>query len=61
VTSPDPKGLAANDTLTAVTTWRRSAWAVGQYNVVSGSISVSYSLILHWTGTRWVRMPSPNR
>lgn len=51
----------ATSILEGVTTWRASAWAVGQYNVVSGSVSVSYSLILRWTGTKWVRTPSPNR
>jgi hypothetical protein len=43
----------------------KTAWAVGQYSVdvatTSGEISVSYSLILHWTGRKWVQVRSPNR
>lgn len=34
-----------------------TAWAVGQYNIGS----VSYSLILRWTGKKWVQVASPNR
>jgi hypothetical protein len=47
--------------LQGVTTRRGSSWAVGQYSVEAGPISVTYSLILRWTGTRWVRVHSPNR
>ena len=42
-----------------------ATWAVGQYNVdistTTGLISVSYSLILRWAGTKWIKVPSPNR
>jgi len=51
----------ATSLLEGVTSQRGSAWAVGQYSVEAGPISVTYSLILHWTGTRWVKVHSPNR
>jgi hypothetical protein len=50
--------------LEGVAAWRATAWAVGQYSVDvstgSGEISVSYSLILHWNGRKWLRVRSPN-
>ncbi len=55
----------ATSILEGVTALGDDAWAVGQYSVdvstTSGLISVSYSLILRWTGAKWVQIPSPNR
>jgi hypothetical protein len=51
--------------LQGVTTWRNAAWAVGHYsvdvNTAHGEISVTYSLIVRWTGRKWIRVVSPNR
>jgi hypothetical protein len=33
------------------------AWAVGQYQSASGPLR---TLIMHWNGTAWARVPSPN-
>ena len=55
----------ATSILEGVTSRRGSAWAVGEHSAEvqtsSGPISVTYSLILRWTGTRWARVHSPNR
>lgn len=57
--SPNPgqqNFLASVQTLTA-----RDAWAVGSYCKASCLISSPQrTLVLHWNGTRWVRVPSPN-
>jgi hypothetical protein len=36
----------------------RSAWAVGYTSIVNGTITST--LILHWNGATWTRVPSPN-
>ena len=55
----------ATSILEGVTVAGDATWAVGQYNVdvstTTGLISVSYSLILRWAGTKWIKVPSPNR
>jgi hypothetical protein len=55
----------ATSILEGVTIAGDATWAVGQYNVdvstTTGLISVSYSLILRWAGTKWIKVPSPNR
>jgi len=38
-----------------------AAWAVGDHTAIIGSTSVTYSLALHWTGSKWVTVPTPNR
>jgi hypothetical protein len=59
---PSPSWLSpATSILEGVAAAGRSAWAVGQYNVVVGSVSVSYTLILRWSGGKWTQVPSPNR
>ena len=35
----------------------KDAWAVGQYQSAAGPLR---TLIMHWNGTSWTRMPSPN-
>jgi G:T/U-mismatch repair DNA glycosylase len=37
---------------------RRDAWAVGWYGV--GAAGPRRTLVLHWDGTRWAQVPSPN-
>ena len=51
----------ATSILEGVTALGDTTWTVGQYSVDIGSVSVSYSLILRWKGTRWIQVPSPNR
>ena len=57
VKSPNPGGSAQNSALTSVrATSARDAWAVGQ--TVKGT--VAQTLIAHWDGSSWKRVPSPN-
>jgi hypothetical protein len=35
-------------------------WAVGDYRTVSGNTDVYQTLILHWDGSAWTIVPSPN-
>jgi hypothetical protein len=57
VASPSQGGPANNNELVAVTaTGTRSAWAVGSFAVGSAHST----LILHWNGTRWIHVRSPN-
>jgi hypothetical protein len=57
VPSPNPGGPAAGDILSGVTvTGRDNAWAVG--STMSGKLR--RTLILHWNGKAWQRIPSPN-
>ena len=57
VPSPNVSGTT-NDSLTAVrATSATDVWAVGNY---TNSNNVSQTLILHWNGSAWTRVPSPN-
>jgi hypothetical protein len=55
VTSPSPTGGALLNGVAA--TSARNAWAVGQTGGVGSP--QRKSLILHWDGTAWARVPSP--
>lgn len=56
VASPSP-GDGRQSLLTAVTALSPSdAWAVGSYSAGSGF----KTLVLHWNGARWTRVPSPS-
>lgn len=60
VPSPDPGG-SRGSALTAVAVVPGSpatAWAVGSYGV--GTLGANQSLILHWDGTAWTKVPNPN-
>ena len=50
----------ATSILEGVTVRGDATWAVGQYSVdkatTTGLISVSYSLILRWTGVKWIQV-----
>jgi hypothetical protein len=51
-------GAHPNGTLTGVAaTSATNAWAVGNYTNRTG---VNQTLILHWNGTAWKKVPSPN-
>jgi hypothetical protein len=58
VTSPDPGGSARDNALSAVTaTSSSNAWAVGYY---VNSAQVEQTLVLHWNGTSWNQVASPD-
>ena len=58
VPSPSPE-VTDGSFLTGVSAVSASgAWAVGWYYLTGGE--ASNTLILHWNGTSWTRMPSPN-
>jgi hypothetical protein len=59
VPSPNPSP-SYNDLLGVTAVSATNAWAVGQYCVSSCSSRVFRSLILHWDGTAWSRVPSPS-
>jgi hypothetical protein len=57
VASPSQGGSATSNQLDAVTaTSTRSAWAVGSFDTGTARST----LILHWNGTRWIHVRSPN-
>jgi hypothetical protein len=57
VPSPNPAGYPNLDFLYGVAaTSATNAWAVGYYTQGAGD----QTLILHWNGTRWQQVPSPN-
>jgi len=58
VSSPSPSGIFGVSLLGGITAVSATdAWAVGHYN---GS-AAARTLILHWNGKAWKRVPSPNR
>ncbi len=57
VSSPNPSGSSNfNELLGVAATSASNAWAVGEY--LDGTIL--RTLILHWNGTSWTKLPSPN-
>jgi hypothetical protein len=65
VPAPDPVAPAgstfAGSTLTAVSA--RAAndiWAVGYFQAAKGTNSNSFTLTMHWNGSAWTIVPSPN-
>jgi hypothetical protein len=55
VSSPNPAGSAHDNFLNGVAiTSARYAWAVGSYSTGT----TLHSLIAHWNGTRWSKLPS---
>ena len=54
--SPSPGSGLSDDALTGVSATRAGAWAVGNALDTSGSST----LILRWTGAKWVRQASPD-
>jgi hypothetical protein len=58
VPSPSPGGPGMNSDLSAVVaTSASNAWAVGSYRV---PVNARLALALHWDGTSWVQVPTPN-
>jgi hypothetical protein len=62
VPSPNPGGLAINELLAVAATSRVDAWAVGWSisQSYTGGTGRSKTLIEHWDGTNWVRVPAPS-
>jgi len=59
VPSPNPGGSSNGNFLFGVAAVSpASAWAVGGY--VTGAAHVHKTLILHWNGTAWKQVPSPD-
>jgi hypothetical protein len=65
VATPDPVAPAGStfsgSTLTAVSA--RAAndiWAVGNFSAARGTTSNSFTLTMHWNGSAWVIVPSPD-
>jgi hypothetical protein len=57
VHSPNPGGSDAENLLNGVAVLSPSdVWAVGAHNTLQGQ----HTLILHWDGSRWTRVKSPN-
>jgi len=57
VASPDPGGTGNDNYLFAVAATSHSdAWAVGEIITSTGT----QALALHWNGTRWADVPTPN-
>jgi hypothetical protein len=58
---PSPNVGTGNNSLAAVVARSASdAWAVGYYDDVTGSIPIRRTLTLHWNGSAWSRVVSPN-
>lgn len=59
VATPNPAGTSNADNLLddVAATSAANAWTVGEYRQVSGPYQ---TLILHWTGTAWKRLASPD-
>lgn len=66
VPSPSPTSAMTsspnfNDTLAAVAgSSARNVWAVGQYAVMKNGTRGSRSLVLHWNGSRWKQVATPD-
>jgi hypothetical protein len=62
VTTPDPGGSGVSNDLVGVAgTAANDAWAVGETGPSSPkAITSNSTLILHWDGSHWTRVPSPD-
>ena len=59
VPSPNPGRSVSDNFLDGVAaTSASNAWAVGSYS--NGSTGTAHTIILHWNGTAWKHVPSPN-
>ena len=57
VPSPNVSGASLNSLVAVRGTSAANVWAVGYYK---NSNNVDQTLILHWNGTAWKQVPSPN-
>ncbi len=58
VTSPNPGGSSGSALTAVAATSSTNAWAVGNYGI--GTLSATQTLVLHWDGTTWAQVASPN-
>ena len=58
VTSPSPEVIDGSFLLGVSAVSPSDIWAAGWYYLTGGE--ASNTLVLHWNGTRWTRVPSPN-
>ena len=59
--SPASPGAKAVDQLTAVVAVSADdVWAAGNARVTMGTHHAGQTLVLHWDGRHWTRLPSPN-
>jgi hypothetical protein len=56
VASPNP-GFGLSELLGVDALSANDAWAVGEYNTSAGALK---TLVLHWNGTTWAQVASPN-
>jgi hypothetical protein len=59
IDSPNP-GLTRNELYGVFAIAPNDVWAVGHHFVVIGSDNVYQTLVLHWDGTAWAHVPTPN-
>ena len=58
VAPPNPGGFLGSELLGVTATSAGNVWAVGDYP--DGKPEATKTLIVHWTGRKWKRVPSPN-
>jgi hypothetical protein len=58
VVSPNPGGSRGSTLIAVTATSRTNVWAVGSYGI--GTLTASQTLVLHWNGTAWAQVASPN-
>jgi hypothetical protein len=58
VDSPNPGGSRGSVLTAVAATASTNAWAVGDYGI--GTLGATQTLILHWNGTTWSQVASPN-
>ncbi len=60
VPSPNPGGANGSSLAGVSAVSPTNAWAVGSYVTKTSSTLVAKTLILHWNGTTWAKVASPN-
>ncbi len=61
VSTPDPDGTGGANELNGVTcTSSGNCWAVGDYGSISGGAGVVVNQALHWNGTAWSLVSTPD-
>jgi hypothetical protein len=63
VTTPNPGGTASGDFSVVYDAWCTSAsscWAAGVYGSMGGGTQVFLNQALHWNGTKWSQVTTPN-
>ena len=63
VTTPNPGGTASGDFSVVYDAWCTSAsscWAAGEYGNLGAGAQVILNQALHWNGTKWSQVTTPN-